>query len=91
MYSFEELRSAPPNKLVAEVNNRLKSIGEAGMLDRIPLALEAQLFINELLRRDQDKQTDTIVRYTRWMTINTAVITFMTLLILVLTASLVFK
>ena len=91
MYSFEELRSAPPNKLVAEVNNRLKSIGEAGMLDRIPLALEAQLFINELLRRDQDKQTDTIVRYTRWMTIMTAVITFMTLLILVLTASLVFK
>ncbi len=91
MYSFEQLRSVTANKLVDEVNNRLKSIGEAGGLDKIPLALEAQIFINELLRRDQDKQTNTIVRYTRWMTMMTAVITLMTLLILVLTTSLVFK
>ena len=84
MYSFEQLRSVTANELVAEVNNRLKSIGEAGGLDKIPLALEAQIFINELLRRDQDKQTNTIVRCTLG-------ITLMTLLILVLTGILVFK
>ena len=91
MYSFEQLRSVTANELVDEVNNRLNFIGGAGGLDKIPLALEAQILINELLRRDQDKQTNTILRYTRWMTRMTVAITLMTLLILVLTTSLVFK
>ena len=91
MYSFEQLRSATANELVDEVNNRLNFIGGAGGLDKIPLALEAQIFINELLRRDQDKQTNTILCYTQWMTRMTVAITLMTLLILVLTTSLVFK
>ncbi len=89
MYSFEQLRSVTPNKLVDEVNNRLNSIGGAGGLDKIPLALEAQLFINELLRRDQVKQTNTMLCYTRWMTGLTIAITFMTVGILILTARLV--
>jgi len=91
MYSFGQLRSVTANELVDEVNNRLNFIGGAGGLDKIPLALEAQILINELLRRDQDKQTNTILRYTLWMTGMTVAITLMTLLILVLTTSLVCK
>ncbi len=85
MYSFEQLRSETANKLVAEVNNRLKSIGEAGGLDKIPLALEAQIFINELLRRDQDKHTKAMLCYTRSMNRMAITMTVMTLCILGLT------
>lgn len=45
--------------------------------------LEAQIYLNELARRQQKKQTETIVNYTRWMTIMTAVILGLTVLLVV--------
>jgi hypothetical protein len=37
-------------------------------------------YLNELARRDQDRQTQTMLRYTRWITLMTGVIVVATIL-----------
>lgn len=91
MYIFQQLRIASADELVQQVNRCVSLIGSSGGLDKIPLALDAQLFINELARRDQDRQTNTMLRHTRWMTVMTFAISLMTLTILFLTFRMVGK
>lgn len=68
-YSLKQLRSIPDEKLVVEH-------------DRVapPFQTNPEYYVRELSRRDQDKQTKTMMRYTYWITIMTAVMTVATII-----------
>jgi hypothetical protein len=46
-------------------------------------AVEAQIYLNELARRDHEKQTEIIAKYTKWMTFMTAIILVLTVILVV--------
>ena len=50
------------------------------------VGISVNYYLQELARRDQDRQTQAMLRYTLWVAIMTGAIVAMTLTILVLTA-----
>jgi hypothetical protein len=69
IYTFETLRDATCEELVQQVNMLIKKAetDKTGGADRALPLFQAQLPMNELVRRDQDKQTRAMLRYTKWI------------------------
>ena len=76
-YTFHAVRKTPEKAVIDEINNQLALVGRQHAPD-----LRAQLLMQELARRDQDRQA-------RIMIICTVMISALTILIAVLTAILV--
>ena len=75
---LEELRSLPDEDLVAR-HDALASHASIGL----------NYYLRELARRDQERQTDAMLRYTRYMTAMTVVILLLTVVnVVVVVASL---
>jgi hypothetical protein len=87
-YTHETLRTAPPEELVQQVNLLIKLAATytTGGADRALCLSVAQLPMGEILRRDQDRQTRSMLDYTKRINNLTWVITAMTGLILIMTA-----
>jgi hypothetical protein len=86
VYTVDTLRSASREELVAQIDALIKHAATyttAGA-DRALSMFRAQLPMNELMRRDQNAQTNAMLRYTRRVTSMTLVIAFMTAIQLVL-------
>ena len=63
-YAYKELRELPEEKLTNDVTDLLYLINASGGHDKIHLALQAQILLNEIGRREQDKYTKVIVNCT---------------------------
>jgi hypothetical protein len=82
-WTYEHLITAPKTELVDEANSKLK--GGMGANPNAPQAaihardaIQAQLFLSELSRRNQEVQTDKMARCTQTMLRYTWIIVFMT-------------
>jgi len=90
-------RQQTPEELQIELG-KLDAAMQTGSCDRkAACALQTQVILNELARRDQDQQTEEMrslnekmVVYTKWMTGLTIAITLMTLVMLSLTLYMAF-
>ncbi|HEY1203341.1 MAG: hypothetical protein ABSH46_04050 [Bryobacteraceae bacterium] len=90
-------RQQTPEELQIELG-KLDAAMQTGSWDRkAACALQTQVILNELARRDQDQQTEEMrslnekmVVYTKWMTGLTIAITLMTLVMLSLTLYMAF-
>jgi hypothetical protein len=78
--TFEELRESSDEKLISNIRtmSSISHVAAAGSE-----AVEAQIYLNELARRDQEKQTKTIENNTKWMTFMTAIILVLTVILVV--------
>jgi hypothetical protein len=86
--TFKELRESTDEKLIENIRNLSSITHVAGVGSE---AVEGQIYLNELVRRDQEKETGIIVRYTKVMVRYTKYMTVMTGLMLVLTVILVVR
>jgi hypothetical protein len=67
--TLQELRSMTDDQLVETHDNLAKHTG-----------VGTQHFLDEIARREQTKQTEAILSYTRWMTWLTVIITVATII-----------
>ena len=79
LYTFETLKTASSKVLIAEINNQLSQLEAAGGLDKPHHALRAQLLIQVLAARTQNRQNLIMIICTFLITIMTAVILYLTL------------
>jgi hypothetical protein len=72
-YTFDKLRTAKKKEVIKEINNQLENFERLpiGGSDKAVHALNAQFLMQELARRDQNRQANTMVACT-------IVITFLT-------------
>jgi hypothetical protein len=77
--SLEKLRNTPEHELIKEIDENLASISvnQTG-----PLRL--QVYYDELVRRNQDKATRSMLCYTKWITIMTVIMTVATVINLII-------
>jgi len=83
-YTTDGLRSDREEDLKEQVDLLIKQAAEntTSGADRALFLFQAQLPLNELARRDQEKQTKIMVACTKWITAMTAVMTIAALLML---------
>jgi len=74
--TFEQLSTMPKSDLIDRTNSYLKLSEKATNAAFFPL--RARIFMQELERRDQDRQTRRMLDHTKAVTIMTFVITVMT-------------
>jgi hypothetical protein len=82
--TLEEQRGLGDNQLIDRINGYLRET-EQRATDASLYPLRAQILIQELTRRDQDKQALLMLGYTRRMVIYTVVVTIATIIIGVMT------
>jgi hypothetical protein len=80
--TFDNLRSSKDDVLIEQVNGQLREFKDSKTSgsDRALFLIRAQMLMQELARRDQDRQTRRMLDYTRAVTVMTGVITVMTLI-----------
>ena len=84
--SYDSLRQATPEVLVAEIGEHLAAVnGDIADWRKAHHALQAQLLIQELGRRDLEALTDEQRRQNRTMVCCTKIITALTVVVTILT------
>lgn len=78
--SLSELRSMPEEKLIAQYDKKAESTDPG-----------VNYYLAELARRDQDRQTQAMLRYTHWITVMTVIMTIATVVNLGVAFLLIFK
>jgi hypothetical protein len=79
-YTFDKMRDAKPEELVREINRQLEvfEASKDGGSDRALYALRAQFIMQEVSRRDQNRQARIMIACTIAITVMTVAITVMT-------------
>ena len=79
-FSLKELRSLPDEELI-KIHDHLAQSTVAGV----------NYYLQELARRDQNVQTEAMLKLTRWITWMTGIVTLATIINLIVTLFLIFR
>jgi hypothetical protein len=77
-YTFQSLRAASRKEVVDELNRQLALVEKADQLDKPHHALRAQLLIQELAGRNQNRQACIMILCTIAITAMTALLVYLT-------------